>query len=110
MTIQQNAEARRRNALADLRWYAWRIAWHYQLSNGVPFTKETAIDFCDTQQAAEKNERILLLVAIYRLLEASKTEGEKPESLNQTIKLTRRAWVVCHDFDDTLRGDKLPGQ
>ncbi len=108
MTLQQNAAARRRNALADLRWYAWRIVAHYRLNSGVPFTKETAIQFCDSKQAAEKDERILSLVAMYRLLDASKTEWANSESLNQTISLTRRAWVVCHDFDETLRGDKLP--
>ena len=108
MTLQQNAAARRRNALADLRWYAWRIVAHYRLNQGVPFTKETAIDFCNTKKATEKDERILSLVAMYRLLEARKTDGEGPESLNQTIKLTRRAWIVCHDFDETLRGDNLP--
>lgn len=108
MTLQQNTEARRRNALADLRWYAWRIVAHYRLNSGVPFTKESAIGFCDSIQAAEKDERILPLVGLYRLLEASKTAGENSESLNETIKLTRRAWIVCHDFDDLLRGDILP--
>lgn len=109
MTLQQNAESRRRNALADLRWYAWRIVEHYRLNGGVPFTRETAVHFCDSTKAAEKDERILSLVAMYRLLEASKTGNENPESLKQTISLTRRAWVVCHEFDETLRGDKLPG-
>lgn len=109
MTVEQNAEARRRNALADLIWYAWRIVRHYRLNLGLPFTRETAIVFCDTKQAAEKYERILALVAMYRLLEATKTGNENPESLKQTILLTRRAWVVCHEFDETLRVDKLPG-
>lgn len=110
MTLQQNTEANRRNALAEIRWYAWRIVHHYRLNGGVPYTPETAIRFCDTKQAAEKDERILALVAMYRLLDAIKTENEPPESLKETISLTRRAWVVCHDFDETLRGDKLPGQ
>lgn len=104
MTAQQNTESRRRNAMADLRWYALRIARHYRLNQGIPFTQETAIAFCDTKQAAEKDERILSLVAMYRLLDASKTEGQNPESLKRTILLTIRAWVVCHEFDETLRG------
>lgn len=108
MTLQQNTEARRRNALSEIRWYAWRIVAHYRLNSGVPFTKESAIGFCDSKQAAEKDERILSLVAYYRILEASKTELADKKSLNETISLTRRAWVVCHEFDETLRGDKLP--
>lgn len=109
MTFQQNTEARRLNALAEIRWYAWRIVYHYRLNAGVLFTRESAIRFCDTEQAAKKDERILALVAMYRLLEAIKTENETPAGLRETILLTRRAWVVCHEFDGLLRGDKLPG-